>query len=128
MSGHFFGNEIKLTKRYKLGLTIGAHCRNFLLMTATPHNGKEEDFQIFLALLDGESNKGVVWTADISYWIAGQKARGAGEAAWETEEGYLERRGRGNYQPNIPFTLITLMNKVSDLEKRVAALERGVQP
>lgn len=42
------------------------------------------------------------------------------------EEGYLERRGRGNYRPNIPFTLITLMNKVSDLEKRVAALERGV--
>ncbi|MCD6498898.1 MAG: DUF3883 domain-containing protein [Deltaproteobacteria bacterium] len=58
MSGHFFGNEIKLTKRYKLGLTIGAHCRNFLLMTATPHNGKEEDFQIFLALLDGDRFEG----------------------------------------------------------------------
>jgi hypothetical protein len=23
-------------------------------MTATPHNGKEEDFQLFMALLDGD--------------------------------------------------------------------------
>ncbi|RMG94076.1 MAG: DEAD/DEAH box helicase, partial [Deltaproteobacteria bacterium] len=70
MSGHFFGNEIKLTKRYKLGQTLGSHCRNFLLMTATPHNGKEEDFQIFLALLDGDRFEGKfrdgVHTADPS--------------------------------------------------------------
>src|SRR5262245_65794134 len=32
--------------------------RHFLLMTATPHNGKEEDFQIFLALLDGDRFEG----------------------------------------------------------------------
>ena len=54
MSAHFFGGEIKETKRYKLGKNVGSHCRNFLLMTATPHNGKEEDFQLFLALLDGD--------------------------------------------------------------------------
>ncbi len=58
MSGHYFGNEIKLTRRYRLGLTAGAHCRNLLLMTATPHNGKEQDFQIFLALLDGDRFEG----------------------------------------------------------------------
>lgn len=58
MSGHYFGNEVKLTKRYHLGRTVGGHCRNFLLMTATPHNGKEEDFQIFLALLDGDRFEG----------------------------------------------------------------------
>ena len=28
------------------------------LMTATPHNGKEEDFQLFLALLDGDRFEG----------------------------------------------------------------------
>ena len=28
--------------------------RHLLLMTATPHNGKEEDFQLFLALLDAD--------------------------------------------------------------------------
>jgi SNF2 family DNA or RNA helicase len=58
MSGHFYGNEIRLTKRYRLGQLVGGHCRNFLLMTATPHNGKEEDFQIFLALLDGDRFEG----------------------------------------------------------------------
>ncbi|MCK5942793.1 MAG: DUF3883 domain-containing protein, partial [Planctomycetes bacterium] len=50
--------ELKLTKRYHLGRTAGSHCRNFLLMTATPHNGKEEDFQLFLALLDGDRFEG----------------------------------------------------------------------
>ncbi len=54
MSGHVFGDEIKYTKRYLLGQVVGAHTRNLLLMTATPHNGSEEDFQIFLALLDGD--------------------------------------------------------------------------
>jgi len=58
MSGHYYGNEVKLTKRYKLGQAIGGHCRNFLLMTATPHNGKEEDFHLFLALLDGDRFEG----------------------------------------------------------------------
>ncbi len=54
MSGHVFGDEIKYTKRYLLGQKVGEHTRNLLLMTATPHNGSEEDFQIFLALLDGD--------------------------------------------------------------------------
>ena len=54
MSGHVFGDEIKYTQRYLLGQKVGEHTRNLLLMTATPHNGSEEDFQIFLALLDGD--------------------------------------------------------------------------
>src|SRR5262249_52785077 len=32
--------------------------RHFLLMTATPHNGKEEDFQLFMALLDADRFEG----------------------------------------------------------------------
>ncbi len=58
MAGHFFGGEVKLTKRYQLGQTVGTHTRNLLLMTATPHNGKEEDFQLFLALLDSDRFEG----------------------------------------------------------------------
>ncbi|GIV55347.1 MAG: RNA helicase [Candidatus Kapaibacterium sp.] len=54
MSASFFGGEIKYTKRYKLGQLLSRHSRHFLLLTATPHNGKEEDFQLFLALLDGD--------------------------------------------------------------------------
>ncbi len=33
---------------------LGSITRHYLLMTATPHNGKEEDFQLFMSLLDGD--------------------------------------------------------------------------
>ncbi len=58
MSASFFGNEIKFTKRYRLGELLAKNTRHFLLMTATPHNGKEEDFQLFMALLDGDRFEG----------------------------------------------------------------------
>ena len=58
MSASFFGGEIKYTKRYRLGQLLSGLTRHFLLMTATPHNGKEEDFQLFLALLDGDRFEG----------------------------------------------------------------------
>jgi len=54
LSASFTGNEIKKTHRFQLGELLGSICRHFLLMTATPHNGKEEDFQLFLSLLDGD--------------------------------------------------------------------------
>ena len=39
----------------RAGRSCSADCtRHFLLMTATPHNGKEEDFQLFLSLLDAD--------------------------------------------------------------------------
>jgi hypothetical protein len=52
MSAHYFGSEVKRTKCYDMGKRVGNHARNLLVMTATPHNGKEEDFQLFMALLD----------------------------------------------------------------------------
>lgn len=58
MSASFFGGDIKETKRYKLGKLLSRVTRHFLLMTATPHNGKEEDFQLFMALLDGDRFEG----------------------------------------------------------------------
>lgn len=70
MSATFFGGEIKYTKRYRLGQLLSTLTRHFLLMTATPHNGKEEDFQLFMALLDGDRFEGRfrdgVHVADVS--------------------------------------------------------------
>src|SRR5262250_976523 len=70
MSATFFGGEVKYTKRYKLGQLLSALTRHFLLLTATPHNGKEEDFQLFMALLDGDRFEGKfrdgVHVADVS--------------------------------------------------------------
>jgi len=58
LSATFFGGEVKYTKRYRLGQLLSGLTRHFLLMTATPHNGKEEDFQLFLALLDSDRFEG----------------------------------------------------------------------
>jgi superfamily II DNA or RNA helicase len=58
MSAHYFGNELKVTRRYELGRLLGRIARHVLLMTATPHAGKEEDFQLFLALLDPDRFEG----------------------------------------------------------------------
>lgn len=70
LSATFFGGEVKYTKRYRLGQLLSSLTRHFLLMTATPHNGKEEDFQLFMALLDGDRFEGRfrdgVHAADVS--------------------------------------------------------------
>ncbi len=58
MSATFVGGEIKRTKRYRLGQLLSSRTRHFLLLTATPHNGKEEDFQLLLALLDADRFEG----------------------------------------------------------------------
>ena len=54
LSANYFGNKVNKTKRFQLGELLGSITRHYLLMTATPHNGKEEDFQIWLSLLDGD--------------------------------------------------------------------------
>jgi len=64
MGAHYFGGKLQKTKRFLLGEILGEITRHLLLMTATPHSGKEEDFQLFLTLLDrdrfeGKSKKSV---------------------------------------------------------------------
>ena len=58
MAATFSGGEVRYTKRYRLGQALGRLTRHFLLLTATPHNGKEEDFRLFMALLDGDRFEG----------------------------------------------------------------------
>lgn len=60
MSASFVGGEVKFTARYRLGqvLSDSQHSRHVLFLTATPHHGKEEDFQLFLALLDRDRFEG----------------------------------------------------------------------
>lgn len=43
-----------------------------------------------LKALRGEKPDRVVWTADITYWMAGQKQKGRYDPRWDTEQGYLE--------------------------------------
>jgi superfamily II DNA or RNA helicase len=69
MAARYFGNKLEKTKRFQLGELLGGIARHLLLMTATPHSGKEEDFQLFLSLLDKDRfagrNTASVDTSDI---------------------------------------------------------------
>ncbi len=58
MSAHLYGQKLEKTKRYRVGEILRAITRHFLLLTATPHNGKEEEFHLFLALLDPDRFEG----------------------------------------------------------------------
>ena len=54
LAAHFFGSKLEKTGRFRFAERLGQETRHLLLMTATPHNGKEEDFQLFLSLLDSD--------------------------------------------------------------------------
>ena len=54
MSAHRYGDELRRTKRFLLGEMLRECTRHLLLLTATPHNGKNEDFLAFMTLIDPE--------------------------------------------------------------------------
>ena len=58
MSATVWGGEVKYTQRFQLGQLLSSITRNFLLLTATPHNGKDEDFQLFMSLVDQDRFEG----------------------------------------------------------------------
>ena len=58
MSAHRYGDELRRTKRFILGEKLRDCTRHLLLLTATPHNGKNEDFLAFMTLIDPESFAG----------------------------------------------------------------------
>lgn len=58
MSAHYEGDDVRETRRYRLGKLLSERTRHLLLLTATPHAGKDEDFQLFLSLLDADRFEG----------------------------------------------------------------------
>jgi SNF2 family DNA or RNA helicase len=52
LSAHLYGDEVKRTQRFELAELVRDRTRNLLLLTATPHNGNNEDFLLFLTLID----------------------------------------------------------------------------
>ena len=111
MSATFFGGEVKYTKRYKLGMALSTITRHFLLMTATPHNGKEEDFQLFMALLDGDRFEGKfrdgVHAADVSDLMRRM-----------VKENLLKFDAKPLFPPRMAYTV---SYKLSDAEARLYA-------
>ncbi len=78
LGAHYFGSKLEKTARFRFAERLGARTRHLLLMTATPHNGKDEDFQLFLSLLDSDRFYG--------------KFRGGGDAAHKVDASDLMRR------------------------------------
>lgn len=54
MAAHANGRDVKKTQRYQLGEILSKITRHFLLMTATPHNGSNPDFNLWLSLIDND--------------------------------------------------------------------------
>ncbi len=98
LSATFFGGEVKYTKRYKLGQLLSGLTRHFLLMTATPHNGKEEDFQLFMALLDGDRFEGRFRDGVHAHDVTDLMRR-------VTKEGLLKFDGRKLFPERIAYTV-----------------------
>ncbi|MXW61888.1 MAG: DUF3883 domain-containing protein [Acidimicrobiaceae bacterium] len=58
MSAHRYGGELRRTKRFVLGEALRERTRHLLLLTATPHNGKDDDFLAFMTLVDPDMFEG----------------------------------------------------------------------
>ena len=58
MSAHRYGGELRKTKRFELGEVLRERTRHLLLLTATPHNGKDDDFLAFMTLVDPDIFEG----------------------------------------------------------------------
>lgn len=130
LSATFFGGEVKYTKRYKLGQLLSKLTRHFCLMTATPHNGKEADFQLFMALLNGDRFEGrfrdgvhQVDTADLMRRLVKEQL-----VTFDGKPLFPERRAY-----TVPYTLSDLeaelyaavTNYVREEFNRADALEEG---
>jgi superfamily II DNA or RNA helicase len=109
LSATFFGGEVKYTKRYRLGQLLSGLTRHFLLMTATPHNGKEEDFQLFLALLDGDRFEGRFRDGVHQVEVSDLMRR-------MVKEGLLKFDGKPLFPERIAYTV---PYKLSDAEARL---------
>jgi SNF2 family DNA or RNA helicase len=109
LSATFFGGEVKYTKRYRLGQLLSGLTRHFLLMTATPHNGREEDFQLFLALLDGDRFEGRFRDGVHQVEVADLMRR-------MVKESLLKFDGRPLFPERIAYTV---PYKLSDAEARL---------
>ncbi len=110
-SASFFGGEVHKTKRYRLGQLLSTITRHFLLMTATPHNGKEEDFQLFMALLDGDRFEGKFRDGQHSVDVADLMRR-------MVKERLVKFDGKPLFPERIAYTVPF---KLSDLEAQLYA-------
>ncbi len=52
MAAYRYGDKVNKTSRYKLGEILSSNSEHLLFLTATPHKGDNENFRLFLDLLE----------------------------------------------------------------------------
>jgi putative DNA methylase len=94
--------------------------RHFMLMTATPHNGKEENFQLFMALLDGDRFEGRFRDGKKNRTVRFEVKTGKGEAS----EGTVNRRGATCIVCGtpVPFDNVRAEGKAGRMAKQLMAV------
>ena len=70
MSASVTGSKIRYTKRFRLGRLLSGITRHFLLLTATPHNGKAREFQVFMSLIDPDRFEGAAHSNSRSFDVS----------------------------------------------------------
>lgn len=98
MSATFWGGEVKYTKRFQLGKLLSGITRHFLLLTATPHNGKDEDFQLFMSLIDPDRFEGVARSSNQSIDVSDVMRR-------MVKEDLLKFDGRPLFPERLAYTV-----------------------
>ena len=123
MGAHYFGGKLEKTKRFQLGELLGDIARHLLLMTATPHAGKEEDFQLFLTLLDRDRFEG-------KYQAKVHAADTAGVMRRMVKEDLLTFEGKPLFPERIAETVPYELTELEhDLYEQVTDLRpRGDEP
>lgn len=106
MSATVWGGEVKYTKRFHLGELLSSITRHFLLLTATPHNGKEEDFQLFM-LIDSDRFEGQLRNSNQSIDVSDVMRRLVKEDLLKFDGTPLFRSGL-----HIPSIMICLRRKL----------------
>ena len=115
MSATVWNSEVKMTKRFRLGRLLSGITRHFLLLTATPHNGKEEDFQLFLSLVDQDRFGGVARTGTQSIDVSDVMRR-------LVKEELLKFDGKPLFPPRHAVTVnYSLSDKEAQLYEAVTA-------
>ena len=52
LSAYEYGSKVELSNRYRAAYALSQQCEHLLLLTATPHRGREDTFKRLLQLLD----------------------------------------------------------------------------
>lgn len=118
MGAHYFGGKLNKTRRFQLGESLRDRTRHLLLMTATPHAGKEEDFRLFLTLLERDGFEGRFKSGTHAVDTAGLMRR-------MVKEDLLTFDGKPLFPERIAQTVpYELTSDEQDLYERVSAYVR----